>query len=427
MCQLTYVNLRDEELNKKFLLLLTSIGSSAHRDGWGLISGKGGDFFKCDLPAFYTSDMGNIIKDTSLGDSSPIFGHVRYASPLVPVNLENSHPFVKGKLLFMHNGKLEPVDETQFVTEIEQTTNKTDEKTGEIKTTVSKIKVSDSKMFFEHFVKKWKEGTKPGDEVDASFVKILTEAVADFHGKFAFLFSIVGNDYIVRGKSADLYITYLMSSPKKTAKVIGYAVNTSLELLDRCGVLLSNLQQLEGKGDLTFTTPIPITAESIFKANDLDIESLGEIKETTAPTYYQKNYGAVPATSSFTGQGGTNGTGETDYSISSKFNKVIYEFMVDNVLRVVDIQNLFMAFYNVSLLEVTEEILAHFCTKVLPRIKSLSPKATRKRLKSLTHGYINPAFYIKNDVQYPWMLNDRQNMEFFLKLAREFSTKKDNR
>jgi predicted glutamine amidotransferase len=408
--------LNDEELNKRILLLMTTLGSSVHKDGWGIVC-EDGENFKCSFPSYYTIDSGKIIREVSSGNTS-LMGHVRFASPQVPVNLENSHPFTNKQFQFMHNGKLDPKNEKEFTTEITtEVSVESKTKPGEFTLEKKIIKISDSKLYFNSFIETWKSNYKKGIEINTCFVDSVVKSVDKFYGKFAFLFSLSGLNkrYIVRGKTADLYISYLLESNKKNSAVLGYVINTSQELLDRCCILLSNLQQLDGKEPLIFSDPVLITEESIFEAGKFDIVKIGEVKETSAPvtSYYQTGN---QQNRNFTGGGNTG----INTDAVDKYSRIVFKFMLDNFLKISDIQNLFTAFYAVSLLEVDEEILKHFCKTVIPRFNSLSPKKIRSEIYKVCGGYLGGIYFIGEDkFEYPWMLNDKPTLNLLVKKLKE--------
>lgn len=411
MCQLTLCDLKNDNLNRRMFTLLSTVGSTVHKDGWG-VSVQGGDYYKCDLPAYYTSNLGILLRGTEAKEKDkPLMGHIRFASPKVPVTIKNSHPFVshadETNFVFMHNGKLEPKEEKDFTMEEEVVVEKEDSKTHEITKVKEKVSVSDSKLFFSQFIKEYKSVSKPEGETDDVFVTALNKTVDKFYGKFAFIFQNVNTKtfYVVRGKSADLYISYMMSSSRKDAKSIGYIINTDNSLLDKICILLSNLNQVDGGDELFFSTPEKLKDNTIYKALEFGLMEIGETKETehsyTNFTRYGRNmydYEDTP-----------------NYSLSDleKHTKAVLSFMEEFSLKISDIQNLFLALYGISLLEASEPVIKHFSNKVIPRLSSISMKGFRKRISSISSGWITVSDY--EGYEYPWMLNEKNAIESFTK------------
>lgn len=418
MCQISVCNLGDELLNKKLFLLMGSSGSTIHNDGWGYGTGSG-ELWKCSMAMYGTSDAGVALLQKSSG-KTPLLGHIRQASKKVPVNTKNAHPFSKKNIVFVHNGTLTPKDEKNFVmteevNEIDPKTSKVvkDENGAPKKISVSR---SDSLIFFEEFLKHYKD--------EEHFVEALNETMNLFTGKFAFVFIINGNYYIVRGKTADLHIVYLYESYDKDAKVVGWAINTSKQILDESSNLLSNLVQLDGKKPLPFSYPVILEEESVFIARNDGLEKIGEIKENkpaysaaaTAPA--RQNRGA--GDSNF--YGSPTGTGTvitTEIKERVALYKEIYEFMKNNSISIGEIQALFSKLYGASLLEVTKAMLMHFTKKAIPALNSKNGKEgkqLRKRLRKALSGSPVRTFQYSKDMEYPWMLN-------LITVQREFVSK----
>ena len=81
--------------------------SVKHADGWGLaqVEREGGKMhvYRMPQPARQSSRL------RDLAHNSPCDGaalHLRWATAGLPVRAENTHPFVRGKYAFMHNGAI---------------------------------------------------------------------------------------------------------------------------------------------------------------------------------------------------------------------------------------------------------------------------------------------------------------------------------
>ncbi len=87
----------------------TKRNHSVNADGFGLayFDTKGpsrrthASLFKSVTPAWSDTNLAELL-EVMRGDL--VFAHIRAASHLSPVNLQNCHPFRRGKLVFMHNG-----------------------------------------------------------------------------------------------------------------------------------------------------------------------------------------------------------------------------------------------------------------------------------------------------------------------------------
>lgn len=421
MCLLSLVNLHNEELNKKLLLLMQSFGSTVHKDGWGVLACSG-YYVKSELPANFTPDYGNELRIVNSGDER-ILGHIRQASPLIPVTVENSHPFTKDSIAFMHNGKLTPKEESKFILTYEVDEEKEDK--GIVTVSKKKVKYSDSKIFFDHFMGIMEQNK------DKDAIKALKSAMEDFYGKFAFIINVASSNttYIVKGKTADLHISYLLN-PEDGEKVLGYVVHTNKDILDMCGVVLSNLQQLEGKSPVYLSIPKPLESESIYIARKFGIEKVDTIKENDAPatTYY---YGRAGTWTEWDGERGTQIWKQNDAknSTEQKFINIIKNFMREYSLSRSDLQRIFFEHYGVSLLEVDDEILRHFCKKVIQTFASSTTKTYRKRLLKVL-GYKSVPYSAMIgagiDLQFPWMLSKKSEQNKLILFLEKEKDKKVN-
>lgn len=401
MCQLTFVNLHKESLNKRLLLLLTSIGSTVHGDGFGVISCATGGTWKTSLPAWMVENAGEIMGEELKGDDA-IIAHIRKASPRIPVTMENAHPFSKDDVVIIHNGGLTPKDEDKF--EMDYEVEEVNDKGVTIK---KKMRRSDTLFYFEEFLRLWTPEKKWDDA--------LREAMNSFYGKFAFMLYIKGQPVIIRGKTADLHISYLLS--KKGGKPIGYAINTEGKLLDLATTMLSNLNQIDGGTPLHFTLPELLDAETIYIPQKTGLKKAGEMKENPAPVKYY-----APFTSSKweRGAGGANFTqksGETSgkenlqtkaSENAIKYARITHEFQVSHALHVRDIMYLLLAFYGASSKDLDEKITAHFCNIVIPRLKNMTKKEIRRRIKKACKGFPvgGKVYWDKGfGAGFPWMVN----------------------
>lgn len=399
MCELCLVNLKSNSLNRKLFLIAGSAGSIANDDGWGYADSTG--IYKTHLPMFIDESAGEMLRTCKV--KTPLLGHVRAASPQVPVCVDNSHPFLENEIIFMHNGSLKPKNEKDFV--LEYKVMEPDKDGKEVEKT---YKYSDSKMFFNRFLSRYKIGD--------DFVEKLKETMGEFFGKFAMMFYIGNDIFVVRGKTANLYISYLTESSKKDAKVLGYVINTGLTTLDFSTTLLSNMEELEGRPKLHFTYPELLPDETIWKAGELGLEKIGEIKENYSSYSPGKEMGA----GNFIQRSGalsstrTGGTGGTNYGKEDNLIKELHEFRIRYSLSVKDLSDIFMAGYGVSLLNIDVPILEHFFKRVVPIITKLADKDIRRRVKKTLSGIcVNRIEYIAGK-QFPWMMWTKEEINTYL-------------
>lgn len=399
MCQLSYIHTQENELNKLLFLLMGSFGSTVHNDGWG-IANSNGDSWKCELPMSLTTNSGEIVDGMFSEEYSPLLGHIRLASASVPVTEENAHPFrsKNNKVIFTHNGTLKPKIEKDFVVEysVEETNTK-----GLV--TTKKIKISDSLIFFEKF-----QEIFVGDK---SFEDALRETMSLFYGKFAFMFYNIDTKkfHIVRGTSAELHVIYLMDSGGEDAKVVGYVINTSKELLELCTTMLSNIVQLQQGRTLYFSKIVALNANTIYEAGNLGLVKVGDIVENYAPM--------IPASATqphgnfWRGESWGDETVEEiqNNTVEAKYAETILIFMKDFSLSFKDIQYMLLIGFQASTLEVTEPMIKLFCEKAIPNIRSLVPRETRKKIKALLDGTTMGSMIYSNkelNLNFPWMNND---------------------
>ena len=412
MCQLIYCNLHDEILNQRLSLILAVSGAEKEKHGWGTLSGRTGKFIKTGIPANYLINSGELLAK----QKDDIFSHIRSASFSVPVCDKNAHPFIVGKISQFHNGTLTPKDEKGHV--MKEFMEETDDKTGVV--SKKEVKRSDSLIFLERLSVIY-------TEKKANFIEAIQATMLEFTGKFAFMYFIKDakkvQKYIIRGKSADLYISYLKENKTKEAKTIGYAIDTNKDVLDIGLILLSNLQQLDGKKPLYFTAPEEIKKETIFIPEEFGLVEVGELKENTAVTTavypYSRNQGYWGEDGqNFTDKGnGAKGTPNFTPNGVEKYVESIYSFMSEYAVSLKEIQIMFFRLYGLSLLEAEEVVLKHFCNKVIATLRKDATKQLRKRVKALSGGKF--PVYLYSKFVFPWMLEPKNLQESIVEALKE--------
>lgn len=404
MCQITVANLNSEVLNKELATIMMSLGSTVHGDGWGIM-GNDGVLTKCQYPAYLTSNLGFFVKSKKTS-SKPLVGHIRRASIGVPVSEKNAHPFSGKDIQFVHNGSLVPKEPKNFVLKELGRVSRYNAATKLTEIKTEDVNISDSLIFFKEFLKEVPDRVTMTDNL---FVEAVISTVDKFYGKFAFVFYFnkTKSTYVVRGKTAKLYITYLMSSREKDAEVLGYVINTSDDILRMGTSLLSSLNQLKLRGELYFSNIVEVKAETIFKVEKTRFLEIGEVKETAEPTTFAAWNGT--RTISYTAK-------TEEEKLLEKSTKEIHEFMETYMITLKEIQYMFLALYGISLLEVTAKEAEHFYTKVIPAMKKLlekkEGKKIRKSLKKASAGFIGTFVYLRDKDRYlfPWMLNTQTDI-----------------
>lgn len=410
MCHLCVVNSNDELLNKQLLTILGDVGSVIQDDGFGIFDGR--KAWKTARPFYLTTNAGEIIRrELPRTGQRPLALHLRQASPMVPVCNENSHPFIGEGFTLAHNGKLTPKKEEDFVLEeevpdIDEKTGKQREDKKDGKLLTKKVKRSDSLIFFEHLLEIKRKNS------DYDFPTLLVETMKDFNGKFAFIAHDGKKMYVVRGRSADLYISYLLEDNKQDAPVYGFVVNTSKDALLHGLLLASHVRQIQGLSQIHFSLPVMLEEETIFQVEKTDLKVLGKIKETFAPVsstndYWKGSRGGVAGASNFTTthqrnstEGGATSAQETE---TAKLCKKVWNFMEKYSLSPLDIQYMFFAYYGISLKQAELSILRHFTKKIIPHLCSGVKKQVRKDVYKSTGGHSVGIGSYKNGDQYPWV------------------------
>lgn len=258
MCELMVVSLNNERLNKLCLYLLSVIDSeNSNKDGVGFFCQKEGLVWKSQLAASQITNLGIIIGMRDFGEKS-IMSHVRNASLVHKIiDDAHAHPFLSDKYAVAHNGTLELKDEER---------NKLYDKT----------KYIDSEIFSIELTK----NRKP-------FLKALEETVNLFYGKFAFLIfdRETSTQYVVRGKTANLYKSEISWGEEGSEKPIGYVINTVSSDLLKALLMLKNIIEMTSHGKvLNYTEPVLLEENSVFVAKTLNVEKLGTVIETAKPT-----------------------------------------------------------------------------------------------------------------------------------------------
>lgn len=376
MCQLTYSNLHGMYLNSLMIYTLGKIGSEKHDDGCGFICSTN-EIWKTKLAAKNITNLGEIINKNVL-DDRPIPFHVRMATYGIEVTKENAHPFAGKHFILMHNGTLLPVDG---------------------KEPDNKKQDSDSLLFL-----------KTLDECkdinpNATFEELFNAAMANFAGKFAFIIREreTNLDYIVRGKTAELWISSVTVDKQKS----GYVINTSKDTMKSAFMEFINIWDLFFPEIVEFSEPVLLEQESIFLAETDVVNKIGKTVEVTPikkETKYSYSYPASPAR-------GRDFSYLDDYDDNSDAKVIvakaakIYDFLHEHNMGLVDLQLMVMVSGGISILELTEEDLDMFIEYMIPKLSA--NKKIKIEVNNLLNGLYFPAeVYDKYKLEYPWTVND---------------------
>lgn len=373
MCQLTYSNLHGSYMNSLMVYELAIIGSEKHDDGCGMICSNN-KIWKTEMSAANIINLGDIL-DGYVTDRKPIPFHIRSATWGIEVKKENSHPFDGKHYILMHNGTLllrngeEPKDKKHD---------------------------SDSARFLKEL-----DDAKDKNPM-ANFEKIFNIAMDNFAGKFAFIIreKETSKDYIIRGKTAELWITTV----KDNNKNIGYVINTSdITMKDAFHQFINISAMMRiSEGELEWSKPELLKAETIFEATDMNLVEIGSSKEFTPVKKEEKKAQFIAGTrNEITPRISEN----SDIGKIIKYAARIYNFLNEHSMTLLDLQMMFTIMGGLSLLEITMEDLDMFVEYMIPKISTGGILKTQVR--QILNGKSFPnEIYEKYNLEYPWTVND---------------------
>lgn len=375
MCQITFSNLHNPKLNSIMVYFLGFVGSKEkHDDGCGFIC-KDNTIFKTKISAHRVTNIGAILS-RKITTNDPIPYHIRQATQGIEVNDENAHPFTGKHFILLHNGTLNPIDPKGF-----------------------NIKVSDSLQFLN----------KLDDAKDANpkkpFLELFNDVMSKWYGKFAFIIREIETqkDYIIRGKTADLWYSEVFLDDK----LVGYVINTSsLTLIEGLHHFVNVSGLMFGK-EYVWTDPKLLTEETVFLAEKNKVSIVGKTHQNDAP----KKEEVRVATQAGYFRGHNNNVNQITKSEGSEIIKLsvkIFEFLEEHSLSFRDLQRIVQVSYSQSLLEMDLDDLKDFCNRIIPMLSAPKKKSNaRENVKKLLKGSTFPSqVYDLSNLQYPWMLNE---------------------
>lgn len=405
MCELTFCSLISREENVLLGMFLTRIGASKHDDGTGYLTKDSA--WKTSLAANRIINYGEILEKEiyETKEYDPIAFHIRSATRGISVTDENAHPFIGKHFSLMHNGTLEFDDEEDDVNFFSKAAKTSDSDSLKFLGLMDEIREKEPNLEILHVVNK---------------------AMEKCSGKFAFIIkeASTGDFYIVRGDTAELWISeyYILSEEElkeieKTKKSPpresdGYVINTSKETL-REGILqfFTTYQLFCPDYTAYFTNPALLKKETMFKAEVNGLVEVGEVKEKRA----YKNY-------NYHNQASRVGQSQTLLPVSSleshkeldtalSLSKNVSSWLKDASLSASDFQLILGFLFGVSLLELTEEDVNVFLSNVSPALLSTAPKRFRKHVRKLLNGEPFPRYlYTKFDLEFPWVVNEKEKV-----------------
>jgi predicted glutamine amidotransferase len=135
--------------------------SRIHADGWGLATAAGGDVRVQKSTACAASDPEFLSVATDVVADAAV-AHLRWATPGLPVEEANTHPFLHGDAAFAHNGGIYPLD-----------------RIGELLSPASRARLrgtTDS----EHFFLALLDETDAGADLPTAVARVVARLAADF-------------------------------------------------------------------------------------------------------------------------------------------------------------------------------------------------------------------------------------------------------
>jgi hypothetical protein len=249
-------------------------------------------------------------------------------------------------------------------------------------------------------------------------------------GKFAFLIydRLLDKFYASNGKTADLYITYLVSikvvkdaegKEVEESTKLGYILNTGrLSLVDTLPVI-EGIMQIFGM-NLVFTVPSELKDNSTFLLEDTDIVKVGDVVENT------KVVPVKPGTS-INGiiEGGVHyfpktptgyaSPGTDPLKMIAQLGKDIQDFLTGAGMDYSDLDDMCLVLYGIPYLGMDSTQLREFRDKVIPYFKKRTfPKITNvwKEITSITDG---AKFLEQNQLDFPYFLNSVKSLKYLLR------------
>lgn len=390
MCQLIFCNLRHQGMNLVALHLLATKASVVNNDGFGIYSPSSG-ILKTELAAHRINNLGVFMR-ACVTTAEPVISHVRWASPGIPVTSDNSHPFQSERFVLAHNGRLYGKDEA-----VNKAVNAQDD------TSLG----SDSQKFLVSL----EETAKKNPEAD--FAVVLNDTMKEFKGKFAFLIydKLTKKHYAVRGKTADLCISFLYpgyeegdeANPPAPKTNLGFVVMTKKADMDEALFTVGNMFGTVFGKQVYFTKAVYLKEETIFELTRTGAQEVGTIKEN--PTY-SASQTTTGTTIIARGGGFTTSKNLVDLSVDHKKLLRIVRYKEEHHLSIFDIDNIFYQVLGFGIADCEKGDIDFFVGSVIPTIsasKKMKDIVRRMGVSYFPHDLIAKQF---PQLQFPWPLTE---------------------
>jgi len=387
MCELTFVNTHRSDLNRIDVMhQLLENTKTDNKDGWGMFTVAEG-VLKTSVIPWTTKSLGSLIRHTVT--EQPVLLHVRSASVGTVVKVEFNHPFETSNLVLAHNGTLKPRKENEEY----------------------KDKL-DSEVFLLELDKAYLAETETTG--DAKLVKILKSTMSNFTGKFAFLIydKVTGIWYAVRGKTADLHLSYILD-PKADNAILGYVINTVKDDLEKALDASVEFLHLLNRPTIPLWSEIEaLKEETIYRLDTTAVEIIGEVKQNI-PVYASTVLPAVgERVWSRSGYGGygrvwgyENDDDDDDTNDVLEIAKDLTNWMNTYGMSLEELDLLMLKSLGVPMLACNKIDIETLRKHVLPKIQCSKVFRTHMMKKLKTHGHMwIREVYAKGPFQFPYML-----------------------
>jgi predicted glutamine amidotransferase len=382
MCELTFVNLHNEGLNRAFTFHAAMENSRIgkpnpypdNRHGWGMYTTSIGITKSAEV-VWNMVGFGKLLKDSI--DKTPVIFHTRAASKGSEIKQEFNHPFETEHIVLCHNGTLVP-----------------------------KVALAgyEGKMDTQVFLGELEKEYANSGLISLSYS--LTKTMENFTGKFAFLVydKVHENYYAVRGKTAELSLTYLLN---KEMLPTGYVINTSKYDLDTEMNLVSEMYGLAGNKTPVFSKIEELETESIYLLEDKLPKKIAEIKQNYPEVAVVKTSYKAPRASVISAVRGGD---------MQKLADFLYCWTASYGLSIEELDSIFLESLGVGIMQSQPSDIQTFKKYLVPKL--VCPKGFREECKKYLRKLPRAAIqllYEENKFQFPYMLEPRKE-DFLAKL-----------
>jgi len=229
----------------------------------------------------------------------------------------------------------------------------------------------------------------------------LQEAMKNFSGKFAFLLyeKEKQNFYAVRGESADLYYYPIVIKNE----ILGYVINTEKYSLERVLVMASNFLAVEKINlEIDFEKILPLEKESIFYLGKTEFSKIDSIKENKIIKW-----------NSTRRWGNCNrvlfGKSDDVWDNNENLNYVI-SFMSKYIISLDEIDELFLAYFNKSILSANEKDLDDFVDFLVELEKKIKGEKIEEKIK-IKENYKHSFLDRYKEIEFPYFMESLERLK----------------